>query len=267
MASGTAPTPFSPLPPLGLTTFHKLSGQHPTLPGPRTNPSPSHSLLLAVSSRKSSARPGPGGDSAGPGWGPGRARPRCPRLRRSQPPHGSSGAVPRPRVDRRQGFRPPEPWPHHKDGERMKLTKLFAVGTEVHGRDRSFVALKIPLQNGILLGRKSSDCESRCSRRTRASRGQRGRLRRGPAREPPHGRWSRGARGPCASARSDPDSARPSACRPRGARPHRPGRSPESGARAGPPGRLIEMHVPGPRRRSHRREAGRRLRGFCKPAR
>lgn len=67
LASGTAPTPLSPLPPLGLTTFHKLSGQHPTLPGPRTNPSPSHSLLLAVSSRKSSARPGPGGDSAGLG--------------------------------------------------------------------------------------------------------------------------------------------------------------------------------------------------------
>lgn len=57
-ASGTAPTPLSPLPPAGLTTFHKLSSQHPSLPGPRTNSAPSHLLLLVVSSQ--SRRPGPG---------------------------------------------------------------------------------------------------------------------------------------------------------------------------------------------------------------
>lgn len=31
---------------------------------------------------------------------------------------------------------------------------MFAVGTKVHGGDRSFVAFKVTLQNGVLLGRK-----------------------------------------------------------------------------------------------------------------
>lgn len=67
-ASGTAPTPLSPLPPVRLSTFHKLSSQHPTLPRPRTNPSPFHLLPLVSNSRKSSVRSRPIGDSAGPGW-------------------------------------------------------------------------------------------------------------------------------------------------------------------------------------------------------
>lgn len=59
----------------------------------------------------------------------------------------------RPSVDGRQGFGPLDHLPHHKK-KRITLTKLFAVRTKVHGGDRSFVALKISLQSGVLLGRK-----------------------------------------------------------------------------------------------------------------
>lgn len=38
--------------------------------------------------------------------------------------------------------------------KKRKLTKLFAIGAKVHRGDRSFVALKVTLQNRILLGRK-----------------------------------------------------------------------------------------------------------------
>lgn len=41
-----------------------------------------------------------------------------------------------------------------KKEKKRKLTKLFAIGAKVHGGDRSFVALKVTLQNRILLGRK-----------------------------------------------------------------------------------------------------------------
>lgn len=41
-----------------------------------------------------------------------------------------------------------------KKEKKRKLTKLFAVGAKVHGGDRSFVALKVTLQNRVLLGRK-----------------------------------------------------------------------------------------------------------------
>lgn len=59
-------------------------------------------------------------------------------------------------MDGRQGFPPIERLITHKKKKerKRKLTKLFAVGAKVHGGDRSFVALKVTLQNRVLLGRK-----------------------------------------------------------------------------------------------------------------
>lgn len=63
--------------------------------------------------------------------------------------------------------------PEHEKGVPRSSGKLFAVGAEVHGGDRSFVAFKITFQNRVLLGWKVVMFESRCKIRTRGVRGQR----------------------------------------------------------------------------------------------
>lgn len=145
----------SPLPPARLRTFHKLSSQYSTLLGPITNPSPSHSLLLVVSSRKSSVRPAPVESipSKDPGTLSGRDHPIAPdSLRQGW----------------KKGFQPSELWllsekERRKERKNKKqLTNLFAVGAEVSGGDGSFVTFKRTFQNRILLGWKVVRFESRC---------------------------------------------------------------------------------------------------------
>lgn len=160
---------WCPLPPALLRTFHKLSSQYSTLPRPITNPSPSHSLLLVVSSRKLPVRPRPAESVQTKDLGtqgPGVAGCTASSLALSD------------REERKKGFQPSELWllsekERKKGKEKKKLTNLFAVGAEVSGGDRSFVTFKITFQNRILLGWKVVRFESGCRIRTLEVRGQR----------------------------------------------------------------------------------------------
>lgn len=82
---------------------------------------------------------------------PGPTRPRCPSL----PPLSTSTQVLSGSPAAPCGQEARFPTSSQKE---ITLTKLFAVGTKVHGGDRSFVALKISLQSGVLLGRKVVKC-------------------------------------------------------------------------------------------------------------
>ena len=134
------PLPF-PLPPPG-GDFAPEAGQAPARPGPRPG-----------------ATLGAWGGPGAPRWArlgstpaPTASRPLSTRF---HPYRSSEVALPGTQRGRRQGLPPTGRLiSHTHKKKRRKLTKLFAVGAKVHGGDRSFVALKVTLQNRVLLGRK-----------------------------------------------------------------------------------------------------------------